>query len=310
MSSLSFGGLSEPVLRLSVFLGVLAALMALEAVLPRRGLHRSRRARWTTNLSIVVLDGLCLRVLGALAAPLLAVGTAIWAQAHCWGLLNQFEAPAWLEVAVALALFDLLIWAQHRVFHRVPWLWRIHRMHHADPDFDATTALRFHPIEILLSMAIKVVAVLLLGPSAVAVVLFEVMLNACAMFNHANLRLPLWLDTPLRRVLVTPDMHRVHHSTRPGEHHNNFGFSLSVWDRWFGTYVAQPRDGHLDMQIGLSDFARERPESLRWCLAIPFRAAPAASATSATSAETTPMTGAAPPDADPDPDPGPGSSRD
>lgn len=168
-------------------------------------------------------------------------------------------------------LLDLLIWAQHRVFHRVPWLWRIHRMHHADPDFDATTALRFHPIEILLSMAIKVVAVLLLGPSAIAVVLFEVILNTCAMFNHANLRLPSLLDTPLRLVLVTPDMHRVHHSTLPGEHHSNFGFSLSIWDRWFGSYVAQPLDGHLHMQIGLIAFQHERPESLRWCLAIPFR---------------------------------------
>ena len=272
-------GLSEPVLRLSLFLGVLAALILLEAARPRRTPYKARGQRWTTNLSIVVIDGLLLRVLGALAAPLLAVGTAIWAQAHGWGLLNQFEAPAWLEVAVALALFDLLIWAQHRVFHRVPWLWRIHRMHHADPDFDATTALRFHPIEILLSMAIKVVAVLLLGPSAVAVVLFEVILNACAMFNHANLRLPLWLDTQLRRVLVTPDMHRVHHSTLPGEHHSNFGFSLSIWDRWFGTYVAQPRDGHLHMHIGLSEFQRERPESLGWCLAIPFRTAQNPSAT-------------------------------
>lgn len=281
MNAIEIFGLSEPVLRLSLFLGVLASLIALEATRPRRALQKSRRQRWTTNLSIVVLDSLCLRALGLLAAPLLAVGAAVWAQDRGWGLLNHVEGPAWLELVVSLLILDALIWAQHRAFHRIPLLWRIHRMHHADPDFDATTALRFHPVEIVLSMMIKVAAVLLLGPSAVAVVLFEVILNACAMFNHANLDLPSWLDRALRTVLVTPDMHRVHHSTRPAEHHSNFGFSLSIWDRGFGTYVPQPGDGHQQMQIGLSAYQHERPESLGWCLAIPFRsdrdAAPAGS---------------------------------
>lgn len=281
MNAIEILGVPEPALRLSVFLGGLLVLLALEFRWPRRTLLRSRARRWTTNLSIVLLGSLLLRLLGALAAPLLAVGTALWAQAQGWGLLNRLDWPEWLETMLALVLLDALIWAQHRAFHRIPLLWRIHRMHHADPDLDATSALRFHPVEIALSMAIKVAAVLVLGPSAAAVVLFEVVLNACAMFNHANLRLPARLDAAIRTVLVTPDMHRVHHSILPDEHHSNFGFNLSIWDRAFGTYVAQPRHGHRQMQIGLAAFRHEHPESLGWCLAIPFRteyaAAPPAS---------------------------------
>ena len=240
----------EPAIRLGAFLGVLALLVGLEAWLPRRRRAFGRLRRWPNNLGMVVVNTLVLR----LAFPTAAVGVAIAMEGRGVGLipwLGLVGAPA---VLLAVVLLDLAIYLQHVVFHAVPALWRLHRMHHADLDFDVTTGLRFHPVEILLSMALKLALVVALGAPAVAVLLFEVLLNATSMFNHANLRLPAWLDRPLRFVLVTPDMHRVHHSAVPRETNSNFGFSLAAWDRLFGTYRAQPEAGHEGMTVGIPQF--------------------------------------------------------
>ncbi len=241
---------NEPVLRLACFFGVLAALMAAEAALPRRRRAIPRLTRWVGNLGIVVIDTLLLR----LFFPLAAVGFALLAEARGWGLFNAVAAPGWLAFLVSLLVLDLAIYLQHVMFHAVPTLWRLHRMHHADLDFDVTTGLRFHPVEILLSMGIKIGVVAALGPPAVAVLVFEVLLNATAMFNHSNLKLPLGLDRVLRLFVVTPDMHRVHHSIYPNETNSNFGFNFPWWDRLLGTYTPQPRDGHEAMTIGIEQF--------------------------------------------------------
>jgi sterol desaturase/sphingolipid hydroxylase (fatty acid hydroxylase superfamily) len=229
-----------------------------------RGAHR-----WATNWGIVVVDTLTLRLL-AIAMPLLAVGAAIDAEAKGWGLFNRLDWPLAVEIGLAILILDFAIWAQHLVTHKVPLLWRLHRVHHADVDMDVTTAIRFHPIEIGLSMLLKIGLVYLLGIAAVAVVIFEVLLNGMAMFNHANLNLPPRVDAALRLLVVTPDMHRVHHSVDRAEHDTNYGFSLSVWDRIFGTYLAQPRDGHERMVTGL-EWQDERPSRLGWSLLLPFR---------------------------------------
>ena len=255
--------------RLGVFLGLFALFATLEALAPRRARSQPRSARWFTNLSIVVLDTLALRAL-AIALPLLAVGAAVDAGRMGWGLFNALDWPLWLEVVLAILILDLAIWAQHLVTHKVPILWRFHRVHHADRDFDVTTALRFHPVEILASMLLKIGLVYLLGPAALAVLLFEIILNGTAMFNHSNLRLPLWLDRVVRLVLVTPDMHRVHHSIHRHEHDSNYGFALSVWDRIFRTYRPKPEAGHDLMTVGL-EWQDERPSRLGWALMLPFR---------------------------------------
>jgi sterol desaturase/sphingolipid hydroxylase (fatty acid hydroxylase superfamily) len=210
--------------------------------------------RWTNNLGVVVVDMIVLR----LSFPILAVGLALLAQERGWGLLNAFDVPLWLAFAVSVLTLDLAIYLQHVMFHAVPALWRLHRMHHADLEFDVTTGLRFHPVEILLSMGIKLAVVAVLGPPAVAVLVFEVLLNATAMFNHSNVRLPLGLDRVLRWIVVTPDMHRVHHSIHPSETNSNFGFNLPWWDRLLGTYRAQPRQGHEAMTIGIEQFRTPR----------------------------------------------------
>ena len=255
--------------RLGVFLGLFALFASLEALAPRRARSQPRGARWFTNLSIVVLDTLALRAL-AIALPLLAIGAAVDAGRMGWGLFNTLDWPLWLEVVLAILILDLAIWAQHLVTHKVPILWRFHRVHHADRDFDVTTALRFHPVEILASMMLKIGLVYLLGPAALAVLLFEIILNGTAMFNHSNLRLPLWLDRAVRLVLVTPDMHRVHHSIHRHEHDSNYGFALSVWDRIFRTYRPKPEAGHDLMTVGL-EWQDERPSRLGWALMLPFR---------------------------------------
>lgn len=255
--------------RLGVFVGLFALFATLEALAPRRTRSQPRNARWFTNLSIVVLDTLALRAL-AIALPLLAVGAAVDAGRMGWGLFNTLDWPLWLEVVLAILILDLAIWAQHLVTHKVPILWRFHRVHHADRDFDVTTALRFHPVEILASMMLKIGLVYLLGPAALAVLLFEIILNSTAMFNHSNLRLPLWLDRAVRLVLVTPDMHRVHHSIHRHEHDSNYGFALSVWDRIFRTYRPKPEAGHDLMTVGL-EWQDERPSRLGWALMLPFR---------------------------------------
>jgi sterol desaturase/sphingolipid hydroxylase (fatty acid hydroxylase superfamily) len=241
---------------------LLLLLIGLEARFPRRKLLYARMVRWPSNLGLVALDQ-------ALVWLLLPLAPIAWAAAWKGGLLSMFELPG--EDLLAVLALDLAIWAQHAAFHRVPWLWRLHRVHHADPDYDVTTALRFHPIEIGLSIGVKLAVITLLGPSPTAVLLFEVLLNGMAMFNHANLALPGWLDAGLRLVLVTPDVHRVHHSVLDREKHNNFGFNLSIWDRLFGTWVEQPAGGHEAMTLG--DCALRDPAelSLSAMLTQPFR---------------------------------------
>lgn len=258
----------EAIIRFSIFAGLFAILALAEALLPRRKRARSRMGRWFTNWSITILNTVSLRLL-AFALPLLAVGAALDAEANGWGLFNMTDWPAWLEVTLAVLFFDFAIWLQHLITHKIPLLWRLHRVHHADVEFDVTTAIRFHPVEIALSMLLKIGLVYVIGPSALAIILFEIILNGTAMFNHSNLKLPLWLDRWLRLVIVTPDMHRVHHSVHRHEHDSNYGFSLSIWDRMFRTYVPQPEKGHEDMTIGL-EWQDDRPTKLGWSLWLPF----------------------------------------
>lgn len=260
---------NEAVIRLGVFAGLFALLALIEAAAPRRKRAEPRGQRWFTNWAIIILDTITLRLL-ALALPLLAVGAALDAQAQGWGLLNAIDLPLWLGIILTVLIFDLAIWAQHLITHKIPLLWRFHRVHHADRDIDVTTAIRFHPVEIALSMLLKIGLVYLLGPPAIGIIVFEIILNGTAMFNHANIKLPLGLDAVLRRILVTPDMHRVHHSVHRHEHDSNYGFALSIWDRMFGTYIAQPEKGHEDMTIGL-EWQDERPSKLGWSLLLPFR---------------------------------------
>jgi sterol desaturase/sphingolipid hydroxylase (fatty acid hydroxylase superfamily) len=267
----------EVVWRLGAFLAVFAVMALLERARPKRPLVLPRLMRWRTNLAIVVIDSLAVRlmaalpaILGVVSVPLVAVAAAVLAGNWGWGLLNNVSWPAWLEVIVALLVLDFAIWFQHLASHKVPLLWRLHRVHHADRDIDVTTALRFHPVEIALSMLYKVAWVLVLGPSVLAVILFEIILCGCAMFNHANLDLPRWLDRALRALVVMPDMHNVHHSVRRAERDSNYGFNLSIWDRLFRTYTAQSADGHQGMTIGLTPYQTEGPAPLGWSLWLPF----------------------------------------
>lgn len=259
----------ELLLRGGVFLGLFALFAGLEALIPRRARGLPRGLRWPTNLGMTLLNTLALRGL-AIILPLLAIGAALDAQTQGWGLLNQLGWPGWVEFLVAVPALDLAIWAQHLVTHKVPILWRFHRVHHADRDMDVTTGFRFHPVEILASMGLKIGLIYLLGPSALAVLVFEVLLSGTALFNHANLALPVGLDRVVRLVLVTPDMHRVHHSIHSEEHDSNYGFALSVWDRIFRTYVPEPKEGHDAMTVGL-EWQDERPARLGWALGLPFR---------------------------------------
>lgn len=258
---------AEPEIRLAAFLSVLAIMALWEIAAPRRRRDIPRVIRWTNNLMLVVIDTAILR----LTFPILAVGLAVIAEDRGWGLFNTLEVPVWAAVLVSMLLLDIAIYLQHVMFHAIPALWRLHRMHHADLEFDATTGLRFHPIEILISMVIKLAVVAALGPPAVAVLLFEVILNATALFNHANISLPPSVDRWLRWIVVTPDMHRVHHSADPRETNSNYGFNLSWWDRLLGTYVAQPAKGHTGMDIGIEQFRTTRELWIDRMLAQPFR---------------------------------------
>jgi sterol desaturase/sphingolipid hydroxylase (fatty acid hydroxylase superfamily) len=256
----------EAGIRLSFFCAVLAVMLGWEWAAPRRALSARPAVRWSSNFGLVVAGALLVR----LAFPVAAVGAAVIAAERGWGLFNALALPPELTIVLSVVVLDLVIYAQHVGFHKVPVLWRLHRMHHSDVDIDATTGVRFHPFEIALSMAIKMAMILILGAPAVAVVIFEVLLNATAMFNHGNVKLPQAVDRALRRVIVTPDFHRVHHSVHRDETDSNYGFNLSVWDRLFRTYRPQPRDGHETMTIGLDIFRAPRQRHLDKLLIQPF----------------------------------------
>ncbi len=254
-------------IRLGCFIGVLFCCTLWENKLPRKTLTVSRVFRWVNNLSLVALNSLII----ALVLPIAAFQAAVISTENQWGLLHLASVPLWMNVLLSVVVLDFIIYVQHVVFHRVPILWKLHRMHHADLDIDVTTGTRFHPIEILISMAIKIGSVFILGVSPIAIVTFEIVLNASAMFNHSNAKLALPVDAWLRKVIVTPDMHRVHHSVIPKETHSNFGFFLSVWDRMFGTYRAQPKLGHEHVVIGLPDIRDKQEQRIDKLLTQPFR---------------------------------------
>jgi sterol desaturase/sphingolipid hydroxylase (fatty acid hydroxylase superfamily) len=256
----------EASIRLGFFVGTLLVIALFEILLPRRALTTSKVSRWVGNLGIVVINSVALRLL----FPISAVQLAFWAGEKGWGLSNIIVFPYWLLVALSIILLDFIIYLQHVMFHAVPTLWRLHMMHHADIDYDLTTGIRFHPIEIIVSMGIKFSAIVLLGAPALAVLVFEILLNGMAMFNHGNFYLPLALDRVLRWFVVTPDMHRVHHSVFPSETNSNYGFNLSWWDRIMGTYRAQPRLGHQQMTIGLNQFRDPSKLTLFWMIILPF----------------------------------------
>jgi sterol desaturase/sphingolipid hydroxylase (fatty acid hydroxylase superfamily) len=236
-------------IRLSAFLSIFVIIALWEILAPRKTLTSTKSVRWLNNLTLVVINSFILRVL----FPASSIGLAILVQDQNWGLLNYFEVSFPIAVIFSLIVMDLMIYFQHVLFHAVPVLWRLHKVHHADPDYDITTGIRFHPIEMILSMLIKFSFIMVLGAPLIAVILFEVILNGAAMFNHGNIRLPIKLDKWLRWFIVTPDMHRVHHSRDENETNSNFGFNLPWWDRLFGTYIEQPQAGHQNMKIGIPD---------------------------------------------------------
>ena len=260
----------ELVIRLAAFFTVFTAMALWELLAPRRPLGVGRVVRWPSNLGVLLVDAVAVRLL----IPTAAVGVALLAAGHGFGLFHVLELPLWFAALTGFVVLDLVIYGQHVVFHHVPWLWRLHRMHHADLDIDVSTGGRFHPIEILLSMLIKMATVGLVGIPAAAVVAFEVALNATSMFNHSNVAMPAWLDRVVRLIVVTPDMHRVHHSVLRQETDSNFGFNLPWWDRLFGTYRAEPRAGHDGMTIGLPVFRNPGELRLDRLLTQPFRAPP------------------------------------
>ena len=257
---------NEGSFRLGAFLVVFCAMAVWEIVAARRELSDSKGRRWFANLGLVVIDSLVVRLL----FPAAAVGFAIAATDRGLGLFNRIDLPLAVEIVASVVLLDLAIWTQHLIFHKVPWLWRMHMVHHADLDVDVTTGLRFHPFEIVASMLIKLVVILVLGPPVVAVLIFEIVLNGLAMFSHANISMPDRFERGLRWVVVTPEMHRIHHSTRRREHDSNYGFNLSMWDRIFGTYTDDPEAGHLGMDLGLPYFRGVRWRSLIRVLSMPL----------------------------------------
>ena len=258
---------NEPLIRLGAFAGIFILMLLLELLWPRRELRFDRLMRWPGNLGITMVNTFVVRLL----FPAAAVGYALTLEAEGKGLLNSLQFTGPLAVFTTIVVLDFCIWAQHLLFHRVPLLWSLHRMHHTDNDIDVTTGARFHPLEIVASMLIKLALIRVLGPPAAGVLLFEVLLNGCAMFNHANFALPKPIDRLLRVLIVTPDMHRVHHSTVRAETDSNFGFCLSIWDRVFKTYIAQPEGGHEGMTIGLPGSQSQEAQRIDRMLADPFR---------------------------------------
>lgn len=258
---------AEPALRFGVFLGVFMLVALWEVLAPRRGLRFTRAQRWPHNLGLIALNAAIMR----LVTPGAAIAVALAGEAHGWGLLNVLTLPSWAAILIALLMLDLAVYFQHVLFHAVPALWRLHRVHHSDADYDVTTGLRFHPIEILLSLGIKCAVIAALGAPAVAVLAFEILLNGASMFNHANARLPLVVDRWLRWLVVTPDMHRVHHSVVPDETNSNFGLNVPWWDRLFGTYRGQPAAGHEGMRIGVNGLQGASEVRLSGLLTQPLR---------------------------------------
>ena len=266
-------GLGIGTFRFGLFAAIFLIMAIAETLMPRRERRFARPRRWFVNLGMLLLDFLAVSAV-TLVIPVTAIIAALWTAENGWGLLNMVEWPVWLEWLIAVAVLDWVIWAQHLATHKIPILWRIHRVHHSDLEMDASTAVRFHPLEIVFSVFVKVAAILVLGPAALAVVIFEALVNGSALFNHANFNLPTSLDAIVRRIFVTPDMHRVHHSVHVKETDSNYGFFLSIWDQIFGTYIAQPRDGHDKMAIGLNEWQDNRPNRLDWALLLPFRSPP------------------------------------
>jgi len=258
---------SEPAIRLFSFLLMLCIMGVLELFSPKRVLTQAKLMRWLNNIGLVFVNTIIVRLL----FPTAVVGVALFSQSEGWGLLLYFSVPLWLAILLTIVLLDLTLYLQHVMFHALPIMWRFHRMHHADLDFDVTTGLRFHPGEIVVSLLIQSAAVLLLGPPIAGVVLFGVLLNATSLFNHSNIHMPKLIDKVVRWFIVTPDMHRVHHSDIMKELNSNFGFNLSVWDRILGTYRAQPSLGHQGMTIGLKDYRNpKQADRLLGMLWIPF----------------------------------------
>jgi sterol desaturase/sphingolipid hydroxylase (fatty acid hydroxylase superfamily) len=267
MAANEYAGVSDWVVRLGSVVAILGLMGLWELLAPARSLAYPRLRRWPSNVALAVLNVLVVRAL----FPAAGIGLAMLAQAHGAGLIRLLEPPPWLAVIAGVVALDLAIYFQHLLFHALPGLWRLHRVHHADPDFDVTTGLRFHPVEIVLSMLIKAVVIFAFGPPVLAVLIFEVVLNGMAVFNHANVRLPARIEPALRWLVVTPDMHRIHHSKDVRETNSNYGFNLSVWDRLFGTYRAQPQLGHDAMQIGVNGLENPRESvNLRGVLTLPF----------------------------------------
>lgn len=258
---------NEPTLRLAAFVLTVAVMAWWEGLAPRRRRPLPRLARWPANIGILAINTVLVR----LVFPAAAVGASLWAAQTGIGLFQWIAAPDWAAIAVSVAALDLLVYGQHALFHRVPLLWRLHRMHHMDLDVDFTSGLRFHPVEILVSAAVKFAAVLVLGAPAMAVIIFEVILNSSSLFNHGNVRLPAIADKVLRILIVTPDMHRVHHSAIASETNSNYGFALSVWDRMFATYREAPARGHDAMTLGLPVFRQPRDGGLLSLLLNPLR---------------------------------------
>lgn len=258
---------SEVFIRLGCFVGLFALLATLESWFPRRVRLVARRLRWPSNLGVSVMNQLVVRLI----LPASAIALAMVVEQKGWGLLGVVATVPWFEVLFAVLALDLAIYWQHRAFHAVPLLWRFHRMHHADTEFDVTTGIRFHPLSVVPSAFIKLGAVLLIGPAPVAVLIFEVLLNATSLFNHSNLKVPPRFDRFLRMLVVTPDMHRVHHSSDTSETNTNFGFNFPLWDRMFGSYQAQPTKGHTDMEVGLERFREPQEQRLDRMLLQPFR---------------------------------------
>jgi sterol desaturase/sphingolipid hydroxylase (fatty acid hydroxylase superfamily) len=259
----------EGIIRLSIFFGLFFVFAATEYIFPRRKVTKNKARRWITNWSVSFLNVLTLRLF-SFALPLLAIGAAFDAQNLSIGLFNRIDFPFWIELILVILLLDFFIWLQHFLTHKIGFLWRIHRVHHSDTEMDISTAIRFHPIEIALSMALKIGLVYALGADPLLVLTFEILLNGSSMFNHANIKIPNQIDKFLRLLIVTPDMHRIHHSSDRIEHDTNFGFALSIWDHIFQTYKSYPEDSHEDMEVGLN-WQDEKPEKLGWSLGLPFK---------------------------------------